>query len=336
MPGDSNIVETLNPFLALLFSAGALAAVCGEGLYRRNHRQSVWIMAPEKLLSNPAGVYVLATIGGLAGLAAAVAWLPIMQQSGWSPVGLAFAGLAILGWGHFFSAAAIGFAGLLAVGAALAAIPPAWFGATAIGPIIGWILAAGWMLWLAKFWDQQLDESRAWTTTGALIPMARGAAVVFAAALLGQSVLCFWHSGDTPGLISRLIIVVLELGLAAIFWRNARRHRSIATTVGLWLTLWSGFVAAVPLNAEVTLGAALCGAMFVAVLRLDGLRSPPNTQAVHLVMSRFAIPCVIAILYLIYPTKFPFLAMLAVLAGAMHNFKIEGPAERPLNQYPNG
>lgn len=301
MPGDSNIVETLNPFVALLISACALAAVCGEGLYRRKYRQSVWIGAPEKLLANPAAANLAATVGGLAGVISAVAWLPMLYQSAWSPVGLALSGLAILGCGQFLASAGIGFAGLLTVGAAVAAIPAAWCGATLIGPMVGWILAAGWMLWLAKFWDQQLDDGRAWTTTGALIPMARGAALVFAAALLGQSIAHTINSAPRTQWTVEVALMLLLFGLIVVFWRSARRHRSIASAVGLWLTVWAMSVLGSAERTDSPMTFCMYSALTLSAMTNQLLRTPAETTVVHLVVARFVLPSFAALLFLLQP-----------------------------------
>lgn len=299
MPGGSETVSAISPLQALLLSAAALAAVCGEGFWRRRFRQTVWIKSPEQLLNDPRGANVAATLGGLCGIAAGVAWMPTMQTSAWSPIGLALAGLAILGWGHFFGSAGIGFAGLLAVGAAVAAIPTAWFGAATVGPLVGWVLAACWMLWLAKFWDQQLDEGRAWTTTGALIPIARGAALAFAMALLRQAF--DFAFVLTPGttIFQKTVILLSLLFLMIAFLRSAQRQGSYASTLGFWVAGWSLFFVTFGSMDYLIPFLCLFSAILVSARVNPRLRTPRDTMFVHWVVFWFLIPSVVgAMLFL--------------------------------------
>ena len=199
-------------------------------------------------------------------------------------------------------------------------MPAAWFGATTIGPLIGWILAAGWMLWLAKFWDQQLDDGRAWTTTGALIPMARGAALFFGGAVLVQSGLLFCNDAVLVGTYGKSAVVLLLCGLVAGFWRSARRQRSIASTIGIWLTCWSGYFVVFANEGDIPFQASMYALVLAALSRVSPLCTPPNTTVAHLTCSRFLVPCLVAILFFQVPSQYPVLTVLALMVGATQTF----------------
>jgi len=59
--------------------------------------------------------------------------------------------------------------------------------------MVGFAIAAGWWTWLSRVWEQQLDNGKAWTTAGRLIPRAKRFAFLSAAlALLCSSMMAFW------------------------------------------------------------------------------------------------------------------------------------------------
>jgi hypothetical protein len=95
-----------------------------------------------------------------------------------------------------------------------------------------------WLTWLARFWEQQLLEGRAWTTAGRLIPMARAVGGVAASAAFTIA----WSDplGRAPGTSD----VALGGGLAVLFlttvmvlcYRDVlRSHRSSELIAGLAL-----------------------------------------------------------------------------------------------------
>lgn len=91
-----------------------------------------------------------------------------------------------------------------------------------------------WWSWLARFWNQQLLDGVAWTTTGRMIPYAQRAAFLLTAvAVLAAFQMALWPrrvlpgvEDDSPARIAAGTAAVLVLAL--ITARNARRLDSSA------------------------------------------------------------------------------------------------------------
>jgi hypothetical protein len=102
----------------------------------------------------------------------------------------------------------------------MAWVTPGWPGA-----LFGLALAGGYLLWLARFWDQQLLDGSAWTTAGRLIPAARrlayvGSSLAFAAAMGGMMAGAF--AGQNVWLAA--ITTLLLLGLMSLLVRDWLEH----------------------------------------------------------------------------------------------------------------
>lgn len=118
-------------------------------------------------------------------------------------------------------------------------------------------LMIAWWSWLARFWDQQLLDGFAWTTSGRMIPYAYRAAFLLAAvAVLVAFQMALWPRRVLPSVEdnspARMIAGTLAiLMLAVVTARNARRLNSSATAAfGL------AFVAAALLLLHIRLPAA--------------------------------------------------------------------------------
>jgi len=99
-----------------------------------------------------------------------------------------------------------------------------WLPGGSASVTLGVALAALWMIWLARFWQQQLHDGRSWTTAGRLIPSARRLSAVFAG---GAGVSAgLWASGGAVGQTWPLVVLagLTLLGLGLLALRDAREH----------------------------------------------------------------------------------------------------------------
>ncbi|HPC23031.1 MAG: hypothetical protein KBH81_04635 [Phycisphaerae bacterium] len=163
-----------NVMTMLVCAGGVLslgAALVPVLAYWRNRRRG-WQLQTERLLEPPppwrlwwTGVQVLAGLTGIAALvvrdAPLAAFGPALAAIGASVAG--FRQRAVAG-----GSLALVLASEAAILATLAWLPDFGFNALA-----GATLAGLWMIWLSRFWTQQLHEGQAWTYTGHLVGPAR-------------------------------------------------------------------------------------------------------------------------------------------------------------------
>lgn len=153
---------------ALLTLAAVLAAVLVD--WRRRIR--IWESDPERLIESPprrdAFYAAVACIGAAIGVASV-----LRLGSAWSPLSGAFVTYAVLAAAHRSAQRWIAAVGLSLGCATWVAIATGWLPAGVVGVSLGLAAAGAHMLYLARFWEQQLDDGRAWTTTGRMIPIAR-------------------------------------------------------------------------------------------------------------------------------------------------------------------
>jgi len=170
---DGVLTPTLSASVTLLaVAAAALIAVLAVILWGWWRRRAIWWGAPQRPLDSPPArpafgliVSAVCALVGPVGLA--------LRASPLTPISLILAAFAALVAGHVRMAPRGGELGMVLVAAAVACVFPAWGWPGAYGLLCGTALAGGHMLWLARFWDQQLLEGAAWTTAGRLIPVAR-------------------------------------------------------------------------------------------------------------------------------------------------------------------
>jgi hypothetical protein len=178
--------------LPVVLGAVAAAIVVGVGLREWRRRVRIWRTEPQRLTepmpryAPPHWAAIAASVlAGLAGL--------LRADAAGTPIGVALAGIAASVVGHRWRSTRVGGLGLLLVAESVITAGYAWCGPSPAAALLGWAAAGVYLLWLARFWHQQLNDGRPWTTAGQMIPIARqlsyavagGEFVVAAAWMLG-------------------------------------------------------------------------------------------------------------------------------------------------------
>lgn len=205
-----------------------------------NHRQSrrhAWLHEPERLLDSLvvpqwAAVVVQTCI-------VLTVLLTTLAFGAWGlPTALAMCGLACLGLSHLRNCSKCGEEGLALAALALGSMPACWFGWSGWwAGICGAALGGAWMTWLARFWEQQLDEGQPWTTTGRQIPAALRLSV--AAALTGAGCSLGWLTQGaasitvSSGALTALVVLQLVFALMLARYGMQRRFAPAAFAVAL-------------------------------------------------------------------------------------------------------
>lgn len=244
MPVLASTHAAIGPWTSAGVALLALGLVLADAWIRRRHRMRVWLADPEQLLEQSALAGWLICVSVplalfAAGSAVPHAGSPVTPLTAW------LAALAFLGSGHICGLAPLGAAGLMLAGLGVAAVPRAWLGVQDGSAVIGVSLAALWMLWLARFWVQQLDDGRPWTTTGRLIPAARANAVLLTGGMLLLAI-HFRLGREAPSAASTTAFSFacgLQILLALAFWRRALLDDSVACAIGGSLAISSAVLA---------------------------------------------------------------------------------------------
>ena len=120
-------------------------------------------------------------------------------------------------------------------------ILPGWGGA-----LLGCGLAGVYLLWLARFWEQQLLEGRPWTTAGRLIPVTRRAGCATATACLGLAVGVAVSGEAATGqtMWQPAVTLLLCLLLASMLVGEAAKQGSVAAALGACLATVAAVVPA--------------------------------------------------------------------------------------------
>jgi len=213
--------------LTLLVALGTLGWVVGTVLAHWRRRVAAADEDPDLLLEarprwrrSYAVVVALSCLVGAGGIAYAGVWV--------TPVALALAALAVLSVGPLWRTNGLGALGLLLTAETTAVVPSAWLSGHPVVPLTGVALGGAYMLWLARFWQQQLADGRPWTTAGRLVPAARRWAYVAAA---GTVVLAAWPAGwpaqGGTGVIGFTLVVLLALWSMLV--RDPRRMAGSGT-----------------------------------------------------------------------------------------------------------
>lgn len=218
---------------------GALALVLATVLTDWWVRRRIWLSEPHRLTEpRPArsGIHAVTVIAcvpvGIAGLARPDAWTTV--------IALVIAAIACMTTGHtrrWPGASATGLA-LLAGGVAALLVHWGWTGS--LGSMFAVAVASGTMLWLARFWQQQLRDGVAWTTTGRMIGSARWLSA-------GGSLVLVWlafgsqHDAVTasPTAIALVVLAVLGLGLVQLRDAHERAPWVSGTSVVLTIASWA-------------------------------------------------------------------------------------------------
>lgn len=177
-----------------------------------------------------------------------------------------FAALAAFIVGHVLGCRHCGAIGLILTGAGVVAACSAWLADDGLGAMIGIILAGGYLLWLARFWHQQLDDGRAWTTAGRLIPSARNLGYATLLGTLPAICLVFSRTDVLGHKILLLVSCLLVLVAIRLVLRDHLQHRRSA---GAAVTLSLVISGSVPIALFITLVLNACSA--------HPRNSPPST-----------------------------------------------------------
>ncbi len=210
--------------LALLaVGVAALLAALVPLLGRWWHRRRLWRTAPHELVVPPpeyrvfwAAVLIVAALVGAAGLMVAESWP--------TPLAVFAAALAALIAGHRRQSLAAGELGLVLVGAGIVLMATAWLPSAPLNSLLGSAVAGGYLLWLARFWHQQLHDGQVWTTAGRLIPSARRLACAAAALCAVLAVAAATTDADALAQVGRwqaLLATLALLGLWSMLVRDA-------------------------------------------------------------------------------------------------------------------
>jgi hypothetical protein len=277
-------------------AVAALLAVLVTVLTHWAYRRRVWMEDPPRLMDAPArhvGVYRLVIAGcGLVGLGGV-----LLPTAGLTPLALVLSALVCLTVGHRRGSDGTGELGMVLLALGIVTAGSAWVRLGWGGALLGCALAGAYLLWLARFWEQQLLEGRPWTTAGRLIPVARRVGCVAAPACLGLAVGVFL-SADTPTgrMVWRpAVAAVLCLLLASMLTHDAATHGSVAAAVGACLAATAAVVPAQQLLAElagVNVSAVTLVAMvgLLLAVRTAAEPAPRGGRAVFASFSGAAVP----------------------------------------------
>ncbi len=217
--------------ILFILACAALATVIAVALVDWRRRVSIWKTAPERLVEPVPQHPVLHTGCVLLGGAVAVAIL-VEPQAWLAPLAAFTAALAVLTVGHRSGLLQVSQIGLLIAAEGVVMMMVAWLPAAPTNVLAGVSLAGMYLLWLAKFWQQQLDDGRAWTTTGRLIPAARQLSYV--AGITAAALLCVFAAVGLRQGAPRGWVVWLAVALAILHWvmivRDVRRVAASART----------------------------------------------------------------------------------------------------------
>ncbi len=157
-----------------LLVAGALTLAVAVGTVLADWRRRVhlWRTDPARLVELPRRPRRLHRLVAAACVLVGFAAINLAREP-CTPIAVLLAAYACLTVGHRECSNAIGRAGLVLVGVGITCAAVAWLPSSPANPTLGAALAALLLLWLARFWQQQLNSGRPWTTTGRLIPEAR-------------------------------------------------------------------------------------------------------------------------------------------------------------------
>jgi hypothetical protein len=159
---------------ALVCLGGMLALVAALVpifTYWRQRRRD-WQLEPDRLLEPPprkrlwwTGVQALAGLTGIAAL--------VVRYEPLAPFGPALAAFAASTAGYRERATAGGSLALVLACETVILAALAWLPDFGFNALMGTAVAGLWMLWLARFWHQQLHNGQPWTYAGQLIGAAR-------------------------------------------------------------------------------------------------------------------------------------------------------------------
>ncbi len=269
-----------------LLAAGvaALVAALVPLLGRWWHRRRLWRTAPHELVVPPpdyrvfwTAVLIVAALVGAGGLLVAESWP--------TPLAVFAAALAAFIAGHRRQSIPAGELGLVLVGAGIVFMAMAWLPAAPLNPLLGSAVAGGYLLWLARFWHQQLHEGQAWTTAGRLIPAARRLAFAVAVLCAVLAVVAA-TSADTLGQVGRWQALLAALALLGFWSMLVRDAGGEGGTLGAFAACLVLLAACVPVrallatvNVPVPWPVLAAGAALVLALRVGRQRGQTEVDS---------------------------------------------------------
>ncbi len=250
---------------------GLLALVVGVVVLRWFARRRAWLRRPQVVPDFPAPGLGLVVPVAVVGVAVGIFGLRFPALAGSGPAML-LAGVAALVMGHWAARVGVGALGLTLVGAGIVASCLAWGVPGWNGGVLGLALAAGYLLWLARFWQQQLADGRPWTTAGRLVPAARilawtgaGGAFVCAASAIAAA-------EAPPSLWADGLTVAFALVAMSLFVRDSAAQGAGGSAVAALLLGSSAAVSGGRLLGVATGVALWPPAVWTAVVSLLALR----------------------------------------------------------------
>jgi hypothetical protein len=286
-----NATQTRSAWAGVALLLASAICVCGAlvPVWRHwRHRRRVWRTEPELLLAEPAakwrawltGVIVFSTVVGVRGLFLAGEWLV--------PFATVLAAIAAFTVDHRWQGSGpAGKVGLILLGESVVLAAIGWLPRSNLNPLLGGALAAVYLLWLARFWQQQLRDGVAWTASGRLVPLARslGHAVAFGCGALAVS--AAWAAAPgagSAGWIAALATLALLI-LASMLVRDAQGLGGPAAAFAACVVVLAAVVPAGALLGGLGLpvaGPVLAGgASVLLVLRVGPARGEPVWETAY-------------------------------------------------------
>jgi hypothetical protein len=211
----------------VLIGALCLASVLAVVLDDWRQRRRAWLRAPHlppAVLPPPhwlfAGVTGMCLCVGLGGVI--YCHLPATAWGVW------LAAIACFVIGHVLKCERSGEFGLILTVEGIITAGMGWGLDLETGVLMGFAVGGGFLVWQARFWNQQLDEGRAWTTAGRLAPISRrlGYFVIMGAI----PVLLLTVSGRVgqPGLYSSIVTILILVAAIRLLIRDGKDYRQAA------------------------------------------------------------------------------------------------------------
>jgi hypothetical protein len=260
---------------ALLIAAALLLAVIATVLVDWRRRIAIWRSDPRRLVDPPPP---RRTFNRILTVAAVVVAVGVMLDplSPLVPLALLLAAFGALIIGHRLRSNAHGEWGLALVVLFIVGAGGAWWPGGLAGWLFGFALGGAYMLWLARFWDQQLRDGQPWTTTGRLIPAAATLATTAAGGMLLVTAALAHRPPDDVGVTAALLTVLVTLAFAALLMRRARTTGAAGAAAAAAM-VFTAFAVATELTAR-ALGGGVPVALPLAVA--GGLMTVRATSAV--------------------------------------------------------
>lgn len=273
-----------------LAAVASLTLIAVEGALAWRDRRRSWLSDPTRLSAAPRR---LAGIGVTVPLLACASLILVSLRPTWTlaPFAAFLGGIATLYTFHRRGSACVGELGLGLIACVVVLLGPAWLpssgaknpaAAVAAHALIGTAVAALHMLWLSRFWRQQLLSDQAWTTTGRLVPAARRLAQHLCLACVALTI-AILRLSDRADLADWRVLTagVLAAAAACAVLRDGERSASAAGVLCAWPAVLSGVFLlgqAVTVSLGVSQGWALLAAAATVPILVTARSNAPRTE----------------------------------------------------------